>query len=133
MKRIVILVLIALAVTMAVSAQSYTVQKVTGRVQREAGASRVDVAVGDVLSADTVIHTGVGGSLELNQGGRTFTVPAGQNGRRLADVLGSGSGVRIGGNVTQTGTGTASRSTGQVSTASARASDAAEDDDIAAE
>ena len=138
MKRIVFLLLITLVFTALLSAQqgaaTYTVQSVTGRVQREAEANnRIDIAVGDVLSADTIIHTGIGASLVLRDGERTINIPAAQNGRRLADLLAGATGVRISGNVVQVDTGSVSRTTGQVSTASARASDAAEDDDIAAE
>ena len=128
MKRICFFVVIALAVTAAVFAQDYTVQSVTGRVQREAGSNRVNIAVGDVLTAQMVIYTGIGASLVLRDKDNTFTIPGGQNGRRVADLIASGSGVRIGGNVTQTDTGAANRNVGQVSTAAARASDAAVDD-----
>ena len=127
MKRMCFLVVIALAITTAVFAQEYTVQSVTGRVQREAGNNRVDIAVGDVLSAQTVIHTGIGATLVVREGGNTFTIPGGQTGKRVEELITSGSGIRIGGNVTRTDTGAASRTTGQVSTAAARASDAAAD------
>ena len=133
MRKVFFMLVIVLAVTAALSAQSYTVQSVTGRVQREAGNSRVDVAVGDVLSGDTIIHTGIGASLSLKEGERTLTIPAGQNGRRVADLVASGSGIRIGGNVALANSGAVNRTTGQVSTASARASDAAEEENVAAE
>ena len=133
MKKVVLVVLIAMAVTAAVAAQSYTVQSVSGRVQREAGNSRIDIAVGDVLSADTIIHTGIGAALVVRVGERTVNIPAAQNGMRLAELVASGSGIRISGNVVQVDTGAVSRTTAQVGTASARASDAAEDDDITAE
>jgi len=136
MKKAVFVIVIALAVTSAVfaqNAQSYTVQSVAGRVQMEAGNNRVEVAVGDVLSADTVIHTGIGASLVLISGDRTVSVPAAQNGKKIADLVTSGSGIRISGNVAVIDTGAVNRNVGQVSTASARASDAAADLDIAAE
>ena len=133
MKKICLTMVIAIVVTAAISAQSYTVQSVSGRVQQEAGNSRVDINVGDVLSANTVIHTGIGAVLVVWDGERTITIPAAQNGRPLAELTVSGTSVRISGNVTQVNTGAVSRTTAQVGTASARASDAAEDDDIAAE
>jgi hypothetical protein len=134
MKRIVFLLVIALAMAGSVFAQGgFTVQSVTGRVQREAGNNRVDVVVGDVLSANTVVHTGIGASLVLREGARTFTVPAAQNGKMISDLITAGSSVRISGNVTTVDTAAVSRTTGQVATASARASDVAADDDIAAE
>ena len=133
MKRIIFLVLIAAVITAAAAAQNYTVQSVTGRVQRESGSSRIDIAVGDVLSADTIIHTGIGAALVVRDGERTLTVPAAQNGRRLSELAVGGIGVRISGNVAQVDTGAVNRTTAQIGTASARASDAAEDDDIAAE
>ena len=130
MKRVFFAVLIALAVTAVVSAQSYTVQSVSGRVSRTAGNSRVDIAVGDILTADTVVHTGIGSSLVLKEGDKTFTIPAGQSGNKIEDLVNAGSGIRIGGNVTQANTTSASRSAAQIATASARASDAAGFDNI---
>jgi len=133
MKKVLMVLVIALAVTAVVSAQSFTVQSVSGRVQREASNRMVNIATGDTLSADTVIHTGIGATLILKEGDKTFTVPAGQNGKKVSELIGSGSGIRIGGNVTQSHTGTINRNVAQVSTASARASDAAADDDVSAE
>ena len=132
MKRIGFLVLIALAVVTAAFAQNYTVQEVTGRVEREAGAQRVALKAGDTLAADTVIHTGVGSSLVLKSGDRSFTDQAVRSGK-VSELTSAGSGVRISGNVTRVDTGQVNRTTAQVSTASARASDAAADEDIAAE
>ena len=132
MKRVGFLVLIALAVTVAVFAQNYSVQEVTGRVEREAGNQRVAIRVGDTLTADTVIHTGVGASLVLKNGDRTFTVQAVRNGK-VSELITTASNVRITGNITRVDTAETSRTTTQVSTASARASDAAAGEDIAAE
>ena len=126
MKRIIFLALIAFAVT-AVSAQSYIVQSVSGRIQMEAGGSRVDVAVGDILTVETKLHVGIGASMVLKDGDRTFTISSAQNGISVADLMASGSRVRIGGNVATVNTDAVERTTPQVSTASARASDAAED------
>jgi hypothetical protein len=133
MKKGILLIAMAFAMTAAVFAQDYTVQSVTGRVQYEKGGNRVDVQAGDILSAETILHVGVGASLVLKDGEKTFTVKAAGNGSKVADLASSGSGVRIGGNVAKTDTGAVSRTTGQVSTASARASDASQDEDIAAE
>jgi len=132
MKRIVLLMIMVCAMTVCVFAQSYTVQSVTGRAQQEKGGSRVDLKVGDTLSADTVIHTGVGASLVLKENDKTLTVTAARSGK-VAELTAVASGVRINGNVSKTDTGAVSRTTAQASTASARASDAAQDADIAAE
>jgi hypothetical protein len=131
MKKIVLLAIMALAMTAAAFAQNYTVQNVTGRVQQERGNNRVDVNAGDTLTAETIIHTGIGASLVLKEGDRTLIVPAASNGR--VSELAASSGVRISGNIARTDTGAVSRTTVQASTASARASDAARDEDIAAE
>ena len=132
MKRIVFLVLIALAVVASASAQSYTVQEVTGRVERESGNQKVAIKVGDTLTASTVINTGVGASLVLWNGEKSFTVPAVRSGK-VSELITTASGLRLSGNITRVDTAEASRATAQVSTASARASDAAADEDIAAE
>ena len=132
MKKIAILFAMMCALTVCAFAQSYTVQKVTGRVQQEKGGRNVDVKAGDTLSAVTVIHTGVGASLVLKEGDKIFTIAAARNGK-VEELIAAASGVRIGGNVAKTDTSVASRTTAQASTASARASDAAQDADIADE
>ena len=132
MKRIVILLIVLCVLTVGVFAQNYTVQSVTGRVEREAGNNRVDVNAGDILAADIVIHTGVGASLTLKEGDRNFTVPGVRSGK-VGELATATAMVRIGGNVAHTDTGAVSRTTGQTSTASARASEAVQDEDIAAE
>jgi len=119
MKKIVFLVIIMAVAAASAFAQTYTVDSVTGRVQRDAGGRMVDVRVGDVLADDTVIRTAVGASVVLIDAGNSFTIPAGRNGKIEELISGT---ARIGGNVSSVDTGTVSRTTGQVSTASARAS-----------
>jgi hypothetical protein len=132
MKRILVFCFMMCALTICAFAQSYTVQSVTGRVQQEKGGSLVEVKAGDTLTAETIIHTGIGASLVLKEGDRTFTITAARNGK-VAELVISASGIRIGGNVATTNTDAVNRTTAQASTASARASDAAGDADIAAE
>jgi len=131
MKRIVVLVIMMCAIAVCVFAQSYTVQSITGRAQQEKGGSRVDLKVGDTLNADSIIHTGVGASVVLKDGDKTLTVTAARSGK-VSEVA-SSSAVRITGSVAKTDTGAVNRTTAQASTASARASEAAQGDDIAAE
>jgi len=132
MKKIVILAVCMFVLTGFVFAQNYSVQSVTGQVQREDGNSRVAVRAGDTLTSSTVIHTGIGASLVLAEGDKTFTIPAARSGN-VAELAAAASGVRLNGNIARVDTGAATRAAGQITTASARASDAAEDDDIAAE
>ena len=132
MKRIMILFTLMCAMAVCVFAQSYTVQSVTGRVQQEKGGSRVDLKVGDTVTADTVIHTGVGASLVLKDGDKTMNVGAAQNGK-VSAVASAAPAVQIKGSVAKTDTGAVNRTTAQASTASARASEAAQGDDVAAE
>ena len=132
MRNLVVFAIIFCVVTAVAFASDFTVQTVTGNVEREAGNQRVAVKAGEALSGDTVIHTAQGASVVLRAAnGRTITVPAAQNGT-VADLTRPG--VRIGGNVSQTNTDAVNRTAaGGSGTASARASDAAGDDDIAAE
>ena len=132
MKKIVVLAVLMCALAVCTFAQNYTVQSVSGRVERESGGSRVVVNVGDTLTADTVIHTGVGASLVLKEGEKNFTVPGARSGK-TGELATTSSMVRIAGNIAHTDTGAVNRTTVQTSTASARASDAALDEDIAAE
>jgi len=132
MKRIVVLIALMCAMAVCVFAQSYTVQSVTGRVQQEKGGSRVELKVGDTLTADTVIHTGVGASVVLKTGDKTLNVTAAKSGK-VSEVASAPSSVQIKGSVAKTDTGAVNRTTAQASTASARASEAAQGDDVAAE
>jgi len=132
MKRIVVLVIMMCVMAVCVFAESYTVQSVTGRVQQEKGGSRVDLKVGDTLTADTVIHTGVGASVVLKTGDKTLNVTAAKSGK-VSEVASAPSSVQIKGSVAKTDTGAVNRTTAQASTASARASEAAQGDDVAAE
>jgi hypothetical protein len=132
MKRTLLFAVLVCVVAAFTFAQSYTVQSVSGRVQQEANGVRIDVKAGDTLSANTIVHTGIGASLVLIDGGKTLTVPAAKSGK-VTELSVAASGIRITGNVTQVNTSAVTRTTGQVSTASARASDAAQGEDIAAE
>jgi len=132
MKKILFFAVLMFALTVCVFAQSYTVQSVTGRVQLEKNGSRVDVKVGDTLSGDAVIYTGIGASVVLKEGDKTFTIKAARNGK-VSELAVTASSVSISGNVAKTDTGAVTRTTAQASTASARASDAAQEEDIAAE
>ena len=133
MKRIVVFAILIGVITAFAFAESFTVQNVTGRVERESGSQRVVVKAGDTFNGETVIVTGVGASVVLKDGeGKTFTVSAAKNGK-VAELTRAAAGIRIGGNVARTDTGAVNRTTAQVGTASARASDQAGEDDIAAE
>ena len=134
MKKILVLAILACVITaFAFATENYTVQNVTGRVERESGGQRVMVKAGETLDAETIVHTGVNSTLTLKSGeGKTFTVNAARNGK-VAELTKVASGVRIGGNVARTDTGSVNRTTAQVGTASARASDQAGADDIASE
>ena len=131
MRKILILAVLACVITAFAFASDFTVQTISGSAEREANGQRIAIKAGEILSGDTVIHTGSNASLVLRAStGRTITVPASQNGT-VADLTRSG--VRIGGNVTQVNTDAAARTTTGAVTASARASDVAGDLDIAAE
>jgi hypothetical protein len=133
MKKTWLALIIALAAAGAAAGQSFTVQNVSGRVERETGGGSWEaVQAGDTLNGDAVIRTGIGALLTLASGGRTFSVGAVRTGA-VASLAGNGAGIRIEGKVVQTDTGTLNRNTGRISTASARAGDAAAEEDIAAE
>jgi len=132
MKKIMILIIMMSVFAGYVFAQDYSVESVTGSVQRESGNNRIGLRPGEILNPDTVIHTAAGSLLVLKFGERTITIPAARSGK-VSDLASAGSGLRIGGNVSRVETGALARTGGQASTASARASDAAQGDDIAAE
>jgi hypothetical protein len=132
MKKTVLVLIVLLAMAGAAFGQPFTVQNVSGRVERETAGKWETVKAGDPLTEETVVRTGIAAALTLASDGRTFSVGAVQTGK-VAALIGNAAGIRIEGRVTQTDTGAVSRSTGRVSTASARASDAAAEEDIAAE
>jgi hypothetical protein len=129
---LVLAVFMAAGVAVFGQVQSFTVQSVSGRVERETGGGWTVVKAGDTLAGDAVIRSGIGARLVLVSDGRTFSVGAVQTGQLAALAENTGS-IRIEGRVVQTDTGAVSRNTGRISTASARASDAAAEEDIAAE
>ncbi|MDR0389010.1 MAG: hypothetical protein LBH73_02985 [Spirochaetaceae bacterium] len=132
MKRTLLIFIVFMTAGVAAFGQSFTVQSVSGRVERETGGGWAAVRAGDTLNGETVVRTGIGARLTLASDGRTFSVGAVQTGK-LASIAGNSGGIRIDGRVSQTDTGALSRTTGRISTASARASDAAAEEDIAAE
>ncbi|MCL2758960.1 MAG: hypothetical protein FWD22_01975 [Treponema sp.] len=132
MKKLVMFAIIACLAVGFVFAQSYTVESVTGSVQRESGNSRVNLRPGEILNADTVIHTAAESTLVLKFGERTINIPAARSGK-VSELATSVSSLRIGQNVSRVETGAATRVTGQASTASARASAAARSPNIAEE
>jgi hypothetical protein len=133
MKKVLLVLIIFMAVGGTAFGQSFAVQSVSGRVERETGSGKWEaIKAGEALSGETVIRTGIGAALVLASGERSFSVGAVQTGR-LTTLAGSGNGIRIDGRVVQTNTGAMSRTTGRISTASARAGDATAEEDIAAE
>ena len=132
MKKLVFFVLLISAISVFAFAQTYAVENVTGRVERESGGQRLAVKAGDRLDSETVLFTGVGASVALKAGEKIVTIPAARNGK-VTDLVKAASGVRISGNIARTDTGAANRATAQIGTASARASEAAGDFNVAAE
>jgi len=130
MKKFVFLMVFAVLITAFAFADNFTVQSVSGRVERESGSQRVAVNAGDVLTSQNVIHVAIGASVVLVDGaGRAVTIPSTRNGA-VADLVRASSGIRLGAGGAQVDLAGAARATGQVGTGSARASDEAADDDI---
>jgi hypothetical protein len=133
MKKMLVFLCLGLAVGGMAFADGYTVQSVTGKVEREVSPGKWEaVKDGAVLSASAVINTGLNSSLVLMDGGKTVTIRAMQKGAVEALVRSNTvAGVRIGGTVSGSNTAESVRGTSNISTASTRASDAAEDFDWA--
>jgi hypothetical protein len=131
MKKAVLLALILGPAFSAVlfAAEGYTVQSVSGRVEREVSPGKWEaVTVGMTLSAGAVINTSLNSSLVLNDGSGTITIKAMQKGtvESLAAAA-AASGIRIGGKVTDSKSLAAERRTPNISTASTRAGNGTED------
>jgi hypothetical protein len=128
-KFLVMALLLGIISGMAFAADSYTVQSVTGKVEREVAPGKWEtVKAGATLTEATVIKTGLNAGLALKSGDKTFNVPAMKRGA-VETLIGStvASGIRIGGQVYESDTSSSVRGTSNISTASARASDAAGD------
>jgi hypothetical protein len=129
MKKILVLIALALVVSGVYALENYTVQTVSGRVEREASPGKwVAVQEGESIPANTVIRTGVNSSLVLKSDSGTTVVKALQNGE--AGVLAgsaTASGIKLSGKVAETNTSALERNSAKLSTASARASNAVED------
>ena len=133
MKRTILFAALFGAAVMVFAAEQFAVQAVKGRVEREVSPNKWEpVKVGDSLSGDAVIRTGVGAGITLKSGENSNAIDAAQNGK-IADLLESIPAVRIGGQVSRTDTSAAGRNTARIGTAAARAGDEAKEDDIAAE
>jgi hypothetical protein len=128
MKKLTLTVFAALVLAGAAFAlENYTVQSVTGRVEKEIRAGTWEtVKAGDVLTGETVLRTGIDSGVTVIAGDQTSVIGAVKN--DTVTVLLSGAKdntIRIGGQISRTDTGAAARTTGRIGTASARASDAA--------
>jgi hypothetical protein len=123
-KRLVLTVLVALAAAgAAFGLENYTVQSVSGKVEREVKSGVWEaVKIGDIVSGETVLRTAVGASVTLASGGTASVIGAAKNGTVAVLIKGR---IQIGGQVSKTNTEESERTTGRVGTASARASDAA--------
>lgn len=97
-----ILLLVFICAAAFVYGQAYTVEEVTGRVQRESGNRRADIIRGEVLAADTVIYAIGGSSVVIRTGDRMYTV-TGPRGGRISDLVSLSPGLRITGFITRVG------------------------------
>jgi len=130
MKKFVIFAILFCLATVFVFAD-FTVTSVTGSVERISGNLKIAVKAGDTLASDVVINAAEGASLVLRAAnGRTITITGARNGT-VAELTRVG--VNIGGNVSRTNTDAVNRQTTGTVGGTARASDAAGDEDIAAE
>jgi hypothetical protein len=130
MKKICAVLLFGLVFSVLVfAADTYTVQSVAGKVEREVSPGRWEaITAGMTLSGATVVNTGINSVLVLKTGSQSVTVPAMKKGplETLATAGGS-AGIRIGGRVSGSNTSVSARGTVSTSTASTRASEAVSD------
>jgi hypothetical protein len=129
MRKVLFIALVLGAVFSALAFADYTVQSVKGVVEREVSPGKWEaVSTGQSLSPGTRVKTGIGAAVVLKEGGRVVTISALKNNtvEKLAAET-TASGVRIGGKASDTSGTAAARTSGGVSTASTRASDAAGD------
>jgi hypothetical protein len=110
-------------------AEDYTVESVTGKVEREVSPGKWQaLGRGMILSSDTVIDTGVNAQLVLSSGGNSVTINARQKGT-VENLIGGVSvpGVRISEKVTESQDGVSSRGSSGAASGSAGTSGAVVD------
>jgi len=130
MKKLIFIFLFAVLTAAASFAQNYTVQEVSGRVEKSLGSGNWDaVKAGDILRADTIIRTGIGAYITVKAGEQILRVDSSKTGK-IAELSGGGSVIQIQGRVSETDTSAVSRTQHRVNTASNRASSAAEEIEI---
>lgn len=117
------------SLTTALFAQQYTVTEVRGQPQ----VGGQVLTVGQTFIGTEVLQLRIGQSLTLVKDGIEARVAAGANNLTIEAAYNRFLGSRITGQVTVTDTSAVNRTTRQASTASARASDAAGELDLAAE
>ena len=133
MKTLILAVFIAMAAAAVTFAQSYTVQEISGRVERDAGGGKWElVKVDESIKAGTVIKTGIGASLKVKIDDQELIVGPAKTGK-IEEIAGKGVGINLQSKVSETDTSAAGRSSGSAVTASARAGSAAAEIDIAEE
>jgi hypothetical protein len=108
--------------------ESFIVQSVFGRISKDFGNKREEVKVGETLTGNTVLRTGINSSITLKSGEKTYTIGAVQNGE-ISMLVTENPGIRLENRVARTNQAAG----GRVRTAFARASIAVEEEDIAAE
>ena len=138
MKKLLMILLVAgiIAGSAAIFAETvpgdFTVQSVTGKVEREVSAGNWEpVTRGMKLSPATVINTGLNSNLVLRAEGKSVTIKAMQKGtveKLTAGLANASSGIRLGSRAVKSDAAEdAGPGRTNISTASTRASDATED------
>jgi len=127
MKRVLLAIVVLVLAGAVFGIESYTVQNVTGRVEREVKSGTWEaIKAGDVLTGEMVLRTGIGASVTVLAGENPSVIGAAKTDTVAVLVSGAkNNSVRISGQISKTDTGAADRNTGRIGTASARASDAA--------
>jgi len=137
MKKLLMILLVAgmisgLALVAETVAGEYTVQSVTGKVEREVSAGNWEaITRGMKLSPATVVNTGLNSNLVLKADGKAVTIKAMQKGtveKLTSGLANAGTGIKLGSRAIKSD---AAEDSGpgrtNISTASTRASDATGD------
>jgi hypothetical protein len=133
MKKMILVFLFVLSTAVTSFAQNFTVQEVSGRVERNSGSNIWEtIKAGDILREDTIIRTGIGAYITVKTGEQVMRVDSSKTGK-ISDLAVGRSSIQIQGRVSETDTSAVSRNSRRIAVASARASDAAEDAEIVEE
>jgi len=130
MKRIIFVFLFAVLTAIVSFAQDYTVQEVSGRVEKDLGNGNwAVVKPGEILRRETIIRTGIDAFVTVKAGEQSLRVDSSKTGK-ITEIAGNRGAIQIQGKVAEADTSAVRRKTIRIYSSAARANTAEEDEEV---